>query len=307
MFSPLSRLGARRYLQAMVRHPLIQSYCTSAEIRSHVKPNRSSLFSNRDRYKMFEKNTGIVYEFDDETRNIIDWPSPKQSPANCSWTQSTNTDSNDDLVFAFADLLNFSAANNIPLSDPRFNGFVDQFTQRLQDFSLNQTVRALQYFVRHPMDLDSIRQPNYIELLQAFDQVCTIKSRDLLPEQLLFVSSIWKAIPFARKTYMTQSLCRLFNRFMNTFDAPQMTQALFFVNSMGQGIENIRALENVLEKNMDDLTMEEFSGVLYTFCRQDTQIQKQELKHKFFAYLEKHDLNQLSDRKLAPVLMVKWL
>lgn len=262
------------------------------------------LFSNRDRYKMFQKNTGIVYEFHDETRNIVNWQSPKQSQERCSWDQPTNTYSNDELISAFENLLHFSAVNNVSLSDPRFNEFVDQFTQRLQHFSLNQTVRALQYFVRHPMDHDLIRHPNYIELLQAFDQVCTIKSHDLQPDQLLFVSSIWINIPYARKTYMTQSICRVFNRFMKTFNAQQMTQALYFVNNMGHGIEDVRALENVLEKNIDDLTIEEFSSVLLTFGRLETQIQKPELKQKFFAYLEKHDLNQLSDRNLATVLIV---
>lgn len=303
MFSILSRLCVKRQLQTVLQHPIIQSYCTFHE-PNHVNSNLLQLFSNHDRYKIFQKNTSNLYEFDDETRNIVTWQSSKLTQQTCTWDQPTDRYNNDELIFAFENLLSFSTANGIPLSDPRFNEFIDNFTQRLQNTSINQTIRALQMFLKYPLDRDSIQQPNYIELLQAFDQACTIKAQDLLPEQLLFISSIWMNIPFARKTYIVQLICRLFNRYMKTFNAPQMTQALYFANTMGQDIEDIRALENVLERNITDLSIEEFSSVLWTFGRLGTKIEKQELKLKFFAYLEQQDLSRLSDRSLATVLIV---
>lgn len=308
MFSILSRLCARRQLQTVLQRPIIQSFCTLHEPTVHVNSLNSTfsnLFANRERYKIFQKNSSHVYEFDEETRNITVWQSPKSSEPTSTWDQPAITSyNNDELISAFENLLKFSKTNGIPLSDSRFNEFVDTFTQRLDDFSLNQTIRALQYFLRYSMHRDSIQQPNYIELFQAFDQACTIKSQDLLPDQLLFISSMWINVPFARKTYTVQLLSRLFNRYMRTFNAPQMTQALFFSNSMAQEIGDVRALENVLERNIDDLSIEELSSVLWTFGRLDTKIEKHELKQKFFAYLENQDLGRLSDRHLATVLIV---
>lgn len=307
MFSFLSRLSVQRplQLQFVVWRPIVQNYCTCNGV-DHVKP-MLQLFSNSDRYKIFQKNTNSVYEFDNETRNIVAWQSsiPQDACIAHAWDQPTNTCNNDELIFAFENCLNFATTNHISLSDSRFNEFVDNFIERLESFTLNQTIRALQAFVRHPIESrDVIRQSNYIELLQAFDQACTIKSPDLLPEQLLFISSIWSNIPFAQKTYIVQLICRLFNRYMKTFNAPQMTQALYFANFMGQSIDDIRALENVLERNIDDLSIEEFSIVLWTFARLETKIEKQELKLKLFAYLEKQDLSQLSDRHLGTILIV---
>lgn len=307
MFSILPRHCAKRQLQTVLRLPIIQSFNTFHEPNvnvNNVSSNSLQLFSNPDRYKIFQKNSSSVYEFDDETRNVALWQSPNLAQQTSAWDQPADSNSNDELIFAFENLLNYSTAHNIPLSDPLFNEFIDNFTQRLEEFSLNQTIRALQHFLRHPMDRDSIRQPNYIELFQAFDQSCTIKSQDLLPQQLLFISSMWINIPHARKTYIVQLIGRLFNRYMKTFDAPQMTQALFFANAMSQDIDDIRALENVLEKNINDLTIEELSSVLWTFGRLDTKIEKQELKQKFFAYLEKQDFSRLCDRHLATVLIV---
>lgn len=307
MFSILSRLCVKRHqLQSVLRHPIIQSYCTSHGSH-HVNSNFSQIFLNRERYNAFKRDTSDLYEFDAETRNIVTWQSPKLTQQICTWDQPTDSYSDDELIIAFENLLHFSTANRMPLSEPRFNEFIDNFTQRLQNLSINQIIRALQIFSRYPMDRDSIRQPNCIELLQAFDQACTKKSQDLLPEQLLFISSIWLNIPQARKTYVVQLICRLFNRYMRTFNAPQMTQALYFANYMCQAIDDIRALENVLERNLNDLTIEEFSSVLWTFARLETKIEKQELKHKFFAYLEKQDLSRLSDRNLGTVLIVNIL
>lgn len=304
MFSILSRLCIKRqHLQTVLRHPIIQSYCTFHE-PSHVYSNLVQIFSNPDRYKSFKRNTGDLYEFDDETRNVVAWQSSKLAQQTCTWNQPTDSYSNDELIFAFKNLLSFCGTNGIPLSDRRFNEFIDNFAQRLQNFSLNQTIRALQIFSSYPLDPDSVRQPNNIELFQAFDQACTTKSQDLLPDQLLFVSSIWMNIPLARRTYIVQLIGRLFNRYMKTFNAPQMTQALYFVNAMGQAIDDIRALENVLERNIDELTIEEFSSVLWTFARLETKIEKQELKTKFFAYLDKQDLSRLTDRNLTTVLTV---
>lgn len=311
MFSILSRHSAKWQLQMLFRHPIIQSFYTFHEPNvnvNNVNSNSMQLFSNPDRYKMFQKGSSSVYEFDDETRNVVLWQSPKWAQqTSASWDQPADNCSNDELIFAFENLLSHATAHDIPLSDPRFNEFIDNFTQRLEEFSLNQTIRALQHFLRHPMDRESIRQPNYIELFQAFDQSCTIKSQDLLPQQLLFISSMWVNVPYARKTYIVQLIGRLFNRYMKTFDAPQMTQALFFANAMSQDIDDIRALENVLERNINDLTIEELSSVLWTFGRLETKIEKQELKHKFFAYLEKQDFSRLCDRHLATVLIVSVL
>lgn len=308
MFSLFTRFWAKRQLQTLLQRPIVFSFHTFNEPTvnaNNINSNFLQLFSDRNRYKIFQKSTNNVYEFDDETRNIVLWQSPKLSQSSNTWDQPpVDSYSNDELICAFENLLNYSTSNGIPLHDRRFNEFIDNFIQRLETFSLNQMLRALQYFFRYPMNRDSIRQPNYIELLQAFDQACAIKSQDLLPEQLLFISTMWINVPFARKTYSAQLIGRLFNRYMRTFNAPQMTQALFFTNAMAQDIEDVRALENVLERNINDLTIEELSSVLWTFGRLDTKIEKQELKQKFFAYLEKQDLDRLCDRHLATVLIV---
>lgn len=309
MFSLLMRHGAKRQLQTVLRLPIVHSFHTFSEPSvnaNNVNTSFSQLFSNPDRYRIFQKDTSKVYEFDDETHTVTLWQSPSSDQQTIAWDQPVDGCSNDELILAFQNLLNYSTERDVPLSDPRFNEFIDNFTQRLDEFSLNQTIRALQLFLRHPIDRDSIRQPNYIELLQAFDQTCTIKSQDLLPEQLLFVSSMWINVPYAKKTYIAQLIGRLFNRYMKTFNAPQMTQALFFVNALSQDIGDIRALENVLERNIDDLTIEELSSVLWTFGRLETKIEKQELKQKFFAYLEQQDFSRLNDRHLATVLIVSF-
>lgn len=263
----------------------------------------TSYFLESGRHEMFRKHSSHLYQFDDETRNITTWncSKPEQDYA---WDQSTANYDNDELIYAFENVLNHCTGNDLLLSDSKFNSFIDDFCERVQNFSLNELLRVLQIFARLPMDRLRVRQRNYIELFQALDQACTIKSQDLLPEQLLFISSIWLKIPMAKRAYFSQLVGRLFNRYMKNMTAPQMAQALFYINCMSQEIIDIRAFENIFEEKMDYLTIEEFSTVLWTFIRLETKLEKQELRNKFFDYLEKQDLSRLSDSMLAKVLVV---
>lgn len=263
----------------------------------------SSYYLESDRHEMFQRNSSLVYQFDDETRNITTWDYTKPEQ-DYSWNQATANYDNDELIQAFESLLKHCTSNNISLSDPQFNTFIDDFTERLQIFTLNELIRVLQSFTRFPLDKHRVRQRNYIELFHALDQACTIQSQDLLPEQLLFISSIWLSMPMAKRTYFTQLVGRLFNRYLKTMTAPQMAQALFYINCMQQKIIDIRAFENIFEERINDLTIEEFSTVLWTFIRLDTKLEKQELRDRFFEYLEKQDLTRLSDPMLSKILIV---
>lgn len=266
--------------------------------------NYSAYFLNSNRHVMFQRNSNKIYQFDDETRNPIVWPYQNSQDNKCTWNQSTANLEDTELVDAFQQMLTYAMANGISLSDSQFDQFIDDFTQRLQQFSINDAMRALQSFCRIPCDRIKIRQRNYIDLFYAFDQAMTIKSEDLLLEQLLFLSSIWINIAHAKRSYYTRLICRLFNRYTKIMSAPQIAQALVFNNALSQPMTDIRAFENTLEETIDDFTIEEFSMVLWTFIRLDTKIEKQELRNKMFAYLEKQDLNRLSDSMLNKILIV---
>lgn len=299
MLRSLSRLHLLN--QPLVRFCSVKYGNSSAHIKE--RDIMRNYFLNSGRHSMFRKESTVVYQFDDETRNLTRWESPN-SEKTVEWDQPLKNYNNEKLICAFENCLNYSLKNNIPLSDAQFDEFVDVFTKRLQKFSVNEMIRALQIFARYPFDRLQLRERNYIDLFYAFDQASTIQSEDLLPDQLLFISSIWMAIPSSKKAWISILMARLFNRYMKTMSAPEMAQALYYINCMTQPIEDIRALENVFEKTIDDLTLEEFSTVLWTFIRLDTKIEKQELRNKFFNYLEKQDLSQLCESQLAKVLIV---
>lgn len=256
-----------------------------------------------DRHKMFQKDSKIVYQFDDETKGLAMYDCMHFGPT-VDWNQPTTNVNNNELICAFDSLLYYCNTNNIPLSDEQFDEFIDNFIQRLQDFTLNEVMQVLQSFARYPLDRHEIRQRNWIELFQAIDQACTIRAADALPQQLLFISSIWLDIPFAKRSWCTILVARLLNRYLKTMSAAEMAQALFFINCIAQPITDIRAFENIFEEKIDNLTLEEFATVLWTFIRLETKVEKQELKEKFFNYLEKHDFSQLADPYLAKILIV---
>lgn len=260
-------------------------------------------YTDSDRYKTFQRNTKLVYQFDGETKNLTTWPI-ENVKGEIEWNQSTANYSNVELISALECLLNHCIANNILLSEPQFDQFIDGFTGRLEGFSINEIIHALQIFTRFITDGNELRQRNYIELFQALDQACTIRSVDLLPKQLLFISSIWLVLPSSKRTFFTQLVCRLFEQYMKNMTPSQVGQALFYINHMKRPIEDIRKFENIFEKVIDDMTLEEFVTVLTTFTRLDTRIEKQELIDKYFEYLGKQDLNRLSDPDLSIVLAV---
>lgn len=274
------------------------------EVDKNHNHKLSAYFLASDRHQMFRKESDQIYQFDNETHNVFTWMNTKQI-SNCDWNCSTTNYTDEEMINAFENLLNYCKTNAISLSDTRFDRFIDEFTHRLQHFSLNNVIHALQCYARQAnFNLHHVRQRNFIELFQAFDQVCTIKSQDLLSDQLLLISSIWLTIPFGRRSFFAQLMARLFNRYIKTMTASQMALALFFINAMQQKVFDIRAFENVFEEKMDELTTEEFATVLWTFIRLETKLEKQELRDKFFNYLEKQDLSRLSDSMLTKILLV---
>lgn len=302
MFPNLTRLYVRNFL---IKHSLARFYSVKNSKVSTINEREylRNYYINSGRHNVFSRESTLVYQFDDETRKLTTWKCPT-SLQNIEWDQSVTCYNNIEMICAFESLLNYSLENNIPLSDEKFDGFVDDFTKRLQEFSLNELIQALQIFVRFPLNKLQMRERNYIELFHAFDQACTIKSQDLLPEQLLFIGSIWFYLAGSKKTWTAALLGRLFIRYMKNMSAPEMAQALYYINCMTQPIEEMRALENIFEKNIDDMTIQEVSTVLWTFIRLDTKIEKQELRDKFWAYLEKQDLSQLCESQLTKVLIV---
>lgn len=298
MFRLVSRLIQQR-------HP-IRNWCSHG---SSLADKRATSFQNvlsfvqSDRYTVFNRDSPEWYQIDEETKKLITFDPPKVKET-VSWDREQLNSSNDHLIYRFESLLNHCSANGISLSETEFNEFVDDFIERLPAFNLNQLILALQIFAKSSIEPKIVRQPNYIELFHAFDQACTIKSVDLLPKHLLFISSIWLKIPNAKLTFFTRLMNRLFNRYMKNMTAPEVVQAVHYLNSMSQRFEDIRAFENVFENIIDDLTLEEFSSILQTFVRLNTKLEKQEMRDKFFDYLSKQDLNPLSDGSLVRILIV---
>ncbi|XP_055319239.1 uncharacterized protein LOC129576975 [Sitodiplosis mosellana] len=288
-----------------VHRPLAQFYSVKNIYHQHNNEREQIMgyFLNSGRHRMFRKESTIIYQFDDETRNLTTWQCP-HSLKNVDWKQSTNDYNNDQMISAFESFLNYSLDNDCPLSDTQFDEFVDIFCARLQEFGLNELIRALQIYARFPWDRLQLKQRNYIDLFHAFDQACTIQSEDLLPDQLLFISSIWMTIPSSKKTWVSALISRLLNRYMKNMSAPEMAQALYYINCMTRPIEDIRAFENLLETTIDDMTLEELSTVLWTFIRLETKIEKQELRDKLFNYLEKKDLSHLPEGQLTKILIL---
>lgn len=271
---------------------------------NHVPDSNKAPFDAFDGYyKIFNKNSVILHQFDDETHNLVAWEKPK-SAISLQWNKLPPTYTNDELIEAFADLINYSVSNNINLSDPMFDYFIGEFTETLLEFTTNEIIRAIQIFARAPLEKTWILQRNYIELYMAFDQAITIKAVNMLPEQVIFLSSIWKCMPLAKKTYLSLLLTHLLNRYFRNMDAQQLSQALHFINILNKPIEDIPALENIIETRMDAMSLQELATVVWTFNRIETKIQKTALKTKIYNHLEKQDLSQLDYKFLVQILNV---
>ncbi|XP_031634971.1 uncharacterized protein LOC116348199 [Contarinia nasturtii] len=256
----------------------------------------SNYYRESDRHNMFKRNSGFVYKFDNETRNLVQCPIDDQN--------IELDDINDKLIHAFSNMLTKSQENNIQLSDKGFDQFIDDFCDRMEQFTLNEVIRAMQIFANYPLNVSVVRQRNGVELFYAFDQACSTRSRYLLASQLLFISSIWLSIPCSKQTHFSTMVPRILNRYMKGMNASELAQAFLYINCWQKPIEDIRAFENVFENVLDDMTIEEFATVLWTFIRLDTKIEKQELRKKYFDFLAKKDLNQLADTELLKVLTI---
>lgn len=290
--------------------PLVQFYCKQSVISDLLGEQQQwqslkTYYQKSNRHQMYRKDSKCVYQFDDETRHITIGKFPKLQQI-IEWDH-VETYNNNELIHAFESLLNYTIAQNISLTDNQFDQFIDHFCNRLQNFTLNDLIRAFQVFAKYPMDKKTIRQRNYIELFHAMDQACTIQSIDLLPEQLLFISSIWMEMPCAKRTQFSSLIKRLFDRYMKSMNAPQLAQTLLYMNEMKLQIDDIRAFENIFDKIIVDMTPQEFVTVLWTFIRIDEKIEKPELRNKYFDYLEKNDINQLNDSEMGKVLFVSIL
>lgn len=269
----------------------------------YIFRGHSKYFMESKQYNMFRSNSVMIHQFDDETRNLTTWKKP-ESTTNIEWSQLPATYSNCNLIDAFEKVINYSIDNGISLSDESFDYFIDEFLRRMPDFTLNETLRALQMFARIPMRTEILKQRNYIELYMAFDQQCTILAANMFPEQLLYVCSVWQVMLSAKKTKFARVAHFFIQRYMKTMNAKQLTQAIFFMNCMNQPVDDIRALENLLENLLDDMTIEEVSIVSWCFYRLDCRLEKVELREKYFDYLVKQDLSQMDDIYLMKTILV---
>lgn len=263
-------------------------------------------FIENEQYKIFRKTSEVLYEFSSEPRSVVQWEHIKPKRI-IQWNHLPADCSNEDVIVAFDDFLNYSIEINRPLSDEMFDDFVDIVACRLQTLSSNQLIKLLQIFaLKGSLTNEKIRQRNYIELFMAFDNACTVKANDMIPEELLFMSSVWLTIPYAKKSFYTVLVCRLFNRYARNMNAKQLSQAIFYINCMNRPIDDIRAFENIITNVVMEVSPQELSMLLWTFYRLETKVEKPQLKAKIFEYIENNNLSDLNDEFLTRILMVKY-
>lgn len=276
---------------------------SSSETRPLAPKDRYLLESRR--FKIFGKHSSIVHEIDQESRQLVAWTSaPVQGDQ--SWRHVPDHCTNSTLIDAFEQMLAYSSNASRPLSEPCFDRFTDQFVTSLPTFSANQLLRAVQLFARHPIDWQSCRQRNYIELHMAMDQQSTIQASHFTNDQLIFMASIWLRLPNAVESYLAQRVCRLLNRNIKTMSARQLVPTLYYLRSFRRKVEDFGVLQMVLGRTMDDMTIEEIAIVVGALAQYAAKLSSAEWRAKFVERLMAEDLSQLHETFVRPMLLVSW-
>lgn len=243
----------------------------------------------------------MLHQIDHDNLSTTEWFAPASS---VNWQHLDELSTTSETIAAFEVAMRYSASDDVPLSDERFDRVVDQFISHLPQLTANELLTTLQAFAQLPMNRTLAKQRNYIELCMAFDQHSTALCTQYTVDQLLLLCSIWFHVPAVDKTFLAKCACRQFNRRFHSMTRPQFVQSLYYVNCLGQRVDDMQTIERVFAKYVDELSMEEMAIVAWTFDLQEHQPNQRELKFKCFDRLDQPELGQLDGvflSKLMPV------
>lgn len=265
---------------------------------------RDVYFSGNPRYKLFCKHNAIMQRIDRETQQIIPWIYVNTKADN-AWEHVPAYCDNACRIDAFEKMLAYSESSGVLLSDTRFDAFIDLFTIKIESFTVDELLRSLQLFAKHPIGWQSCRQRNFLELFLAFDQQSTILASHLTTDSLLFLCSIWMRIPNANESFTATHACRIFNRSIKTMTARQLVPVLYYITCLRRVIDDFGELELVLEQTIEEMSVEELAIVAWTFERSDSlKFDNSHLRTTFFNHLEQQNVDHLDDVLMRSIFLV---
>lgn len=226
-----------------------------------------------------------IYQYDEESKRLTEWHAAPTSTTSDWQHLPADEIRAERYIDAFSTMLDYSRAQEMPLTDERFDQFIDRFIGQMSGFSTNELLRAIQMFARAGLTKELMVQRNYVELHRAFDRRCTIELACLQPNQCIFLCSIWEQIPFNRKTYFATCASRVLNRRFGTMAASELGLAAFYLARLKRPVDEIRELENHFDRTINEMTIEDIAMMAWAFERNDAKIENLKLRDKLFTRL----------------------
>lgn len=250
-----------------------------------------------------------IYQYDGESKRLTEWHAAPTSTTSDWQHLPADEIRAERYIDAFRTMLDYSRAQEMPLTDERFDRFIDRFIEQMPGFCTNELLRAIQMFARAGLTRELMVQRNYVELHRAFDRRSTIELACLQVNQCIFLCSIWLEIPFNRKTYFAMCASRVLNRRFGMMAASELGLAAFYLARLKRPVDEIRELENHFDRTINEMTIEDIAMMAWAFEQNDAKIENLKLRDKLFTRLVTLRPNEFSLsvlNKLCPVRVYQW-
>lgn len=177
-----------------------------------------------------------------------------------------------EIVEAFKNVVDFCAANKIPVSDQRFDGLVDGLLNNVEKLTYEEIGDLMKCLIKFPL-CESYDAHNFHDIWSALDDVCLIRMPKWSLEQRFYVAELWYRLNLGRLCdYTFQFTDKLQNHATNLrLTKEQLIHAFFYLNITRK--RNVEfEFEYALEKVINELSADEMGIVAMGYFKTETKI-----------------------------------
>lgn len=234
------------------------------------------------RHKLF-KETENIYAFDilqNIPLNNIDIYTPKSSNKTITATDEFNKlldrdfrkATISDIVNTFKDALHYCIANNVNISDSRFDKLVDGLMDNVERLTSEDLYELLSTLIKYPT-CESYTSHNFHDVWSALDDACYSKISDWSTDELFRFAELWYQLNLGKLSdYTFQMLDRLDRRAQCLSLSKEQIVHMFFYHNICRRKKISFELEYALEHYIDEMTVDELAIVAMGYFKSQSKI-----------------------------------
>lgn len=203
----------------------------------------------------------------------------------------------------FNRIAQFCRDNSVCISDERFDGFVDHFTNVCFDLDDKSLIEALRILAHIP-ETEGLNTRNFIELWSVLDDACVDRILTWDTNTILLVCDHWYLLNLGKVNKFNWQAVKKLGRKLRKLDTHQLVQAMFYCNLLRSPVVEMIDFEMGLAQRIDSMSLDELAVMCMGFFKTQTSLKSADLIGEIYRRLMK-GVETVEDISFVNIIKVK--